>query len=1078
MTIVDIHEEVLNDEKILLCCFCKKFLTDPQLLKCLHSCCNLCFKKEQGGTTIECPLCKEETECSNATPNSFLASRLHVLDFVKGNYKCKRCGKDSGYSCNSCCEFLCYACIEDPSNDHLDHVVVPLDENTSVSDLAAVPWCMDHDQPYEYACKKCQQVKCATCADNCYDSHHQVQQLDTEADEYILQIKDEISSLNRLLSSLRETFTKRITPIDVLDDAYKAACNRLEENKRRIVEALDKIYTAAEDELHEIYESQRPKALYSTDYAKSFNDKSLQAIEYCDLISKTAEQSYVLMQRAPLTLRLISLVEETQHLQATFDDAENIKIKISANNDIEETMKLWIGLPTIFPGETWDESLPKKAHTDAQSGEIQNATTAYKSFQSSVACNDVILSEEGNLMLAALGEGLIEYTLNGEQLSQWRPGDEYAGTDLVWTIDSLEGNRIVAGLYPTKRMVILRLKDSRDREWLVDGSMDVLQCPPYSLSVHRSLGVAAFAECAHVDSERPPAGSVIALIELAANKCVWRKRLEYNIGCVAISDNTVVSASIEKLHFEDSLQKKEANDSYVIDGFSYSGQLLWRQGHHARVYDISTILGQETFYVASDSMVSAGSVHGGFMRKTNVGNSVQCLNEDFSLSVKRVSHIMLAAVALRNSKPVSVYIGVCISDKDSTGSVSENITSPTLAPSWSLARSASKRVTTKICPSVIEMEMKKIEAKVGSLTYYFGADRKFTVHLEDRTIAEKVSPDEVKRLIETALRKCMQSAFDIVVINTSAQCLFTSVGACMNVGGNAQRVGMYLQGNGAIYWFSVAHAYLQASLVDGEQSGRVLKTVAAIHRRDPSGMLHVEVPLTLPHPLPHELGAADILFVSNNLLTFSGNRLYHSLDVMGGQLPPNLYAEDRTRSERAQNLDSVYKKCTVCSSWFCNDGAHPTTSVLYSITGVSKFDLSWHDEEPVVWFDCSRLQNSIVFCFVGEKKGVAIGRVIHTGPINTFYLRHSEHSNHIYEMKNLLVIEQLGDANPDQGDSGGVWVESTNDGLMAVAITIGVHKNYTYLDRRNMCMTKDVWLAVLMRAALEAMHGVYVEGHA
>ncbi|XP_022791129.1 E3 ubiquitin-protein ligase TRIM71-like [Stylophora pistillata] len=174
-------------KKELECCVCQEQfdeVNEPKVLKCLHTFCKSCLEhwlRQQGGSRLRCPTCRQITECPNNNINS-LPSNLFYKQMVgiveayrgKGREDSPHCGnceqrRSLKFYCSDCNCFLCEECsmahkkLKVLRGHHVKEIGYFVSSDTQ--DYARkLSVCKEHEHQVRFYCQQCVTYICRDCA--------------------------------------------------------------------------------------------------------------------------------------------------------------------------------------------------------------------------------------------------------------------------------------------------------------------------------------------------------------------------------------------------------------------------------------------------------------------------------------------------------------------------------------------------------------------------------------------------------------------------------------------------------------------------------------------------------------------------------------------------------------------------------------------------------------------------------------------------------------------------------------------------------------------------------------------------
>lgn len=237
------------------------------------------------------------------------------------------------------------------------------------------------------------------------------------------------------------------------------------------------------------------------------------------------------------------------------------------------------------------------------------AGAACSSFEPQVDYNDIAVTADGRLLLAAKQRGLREYDGEGRELSCWLPAERRPNNrdEQVTVVDALDDGRAAAGVHYAHYVALLRrLPADADptssgfggggskmpSSWLEERRISALKSPPYQLSSHGGI-LLAVAECRWRDDMKQwwP-GPELLLANVCCGCELSRQRLDYNVQSLAVTARVVVTLSWGKVRLGD------GREQYIVDGHSHGGERLWRRQQDDEVWDVCSAPASQVLYLA------------------------------------------------------------------------------------------------------------------------------------------------------------------------------------------------------------------------------------------------------------------------------------------------------------------------------------------------------------------------------------------------------------------------------------------------------------------------------------------------
>ena len=172
-------------DDFLTCSMCKKPLSEPRSLHCLHNFCKACLGKyvdrlrgpDKKVETFPCPTCRSEfalnpdQDVANLPSSYFIKNMLEIMAIQRQAKvaRCSSCQEAAANRCMTCEMFMCEKC----SNYHAmwpimkDHDVLSVEELSNPEcqiKMKSKLYCPKHkDKILEYYCETCKELSCIHC---------------------------------------------------------------------------------------------------------------------------------------------------------------------------------------------------------------------------------------------------------------------------------------------------------------------------------------------------------------------------------------------------------------------------------------------------------------------------------------------------------------------------------------------------------------------------------------------------------------------------------------------------------------------------------------------------------------------------------------------------------------------------------------------------------------------------------------------------------------------------------------------------------------------------------------------------
>ena len=258
-----------TSEEEVECNVCRKYLTEPKLLSCLHCFCKEClmskFAEWSPESTVRCPTCNKET----AVPNNDLLL-LPTLNFLENIHVTAYKAKLRAITCDMCatspanakrfcrqCGYVCEQCeqVHKKCKGYEDHEIV--DNETLQGDIrryakvTTTPQkCKMHAKKLKYYCSTCQHLICRDCfniGDHREHKYENISESKTAQFETLktslkvleescqVRVTDGINSVERVKSDIDEQV--RLANEEI-EEAVSEAHRVLDERKSELLEQV------------------------------------------------------------------------------------------------------------------------------------------------------------------------------------------------------------------------------------------------------------------------------------------------------------------------------------------------------------------------------------------------------------------------------------------------------------------------------------------------------------------------------------------------------------------------------------------------------------------------------------------------------------------------------------------------------------------------------------------------------------------------------------------------------------------------------------------------------------------------
>lgn len=593
------------DDEILTCCLCRSIVRSPIQLACLHNCCSHCAinaEARDGTGRVTCGLCHNATEIKTAQENLFISGHLRSLNILKGCVKCDFCIADTKpdvtaqFWCHTCCKFFCDQCLPGHSKFNRNHETRTLEDLCCSSRAPTVSEhvCGLHGQAFDHLCWDCRTCKCLTCGKACIQAGHKLTICGPLTDEFVSKVKHHIGSLRDTLVQKSAILRNHRELFHNMNAARKESLALLQNNKKRVVDALEQVYESAKEDLNGIYDRLSSRAAELMRSADSLDKTVGYAVTYSGLLVECAGTTCLLQQYNILLMRMQSLLDELTHMPAPAVYSDVISVEHALPKDLDILLKTWIGLPKVEV--CIDSSLPQDTSLQDPATQVHSPMNVVENaslclgpssggFEVGYQCLDMAVTPDGCILLAAPDLGLLEFDSCGKKLACWVPvGQELEGRHEdgvgITTVAIVDNVVVAVGLSSADCVVLLsRSPASSDNRWLENRRICGLQCnftsqlPPWRIAACGD--VLAIASCASSGASLP--GPKLTIAALTDDQVMLRLNLDYDILSLTATKQCVITSS------DGRVKSNSETNSYVVDGYCHSGLRLWRIELGARV---------------------------------------------------------------------------------------------------------------------------------------------------------------------------------------------------------------------------------------------------------------------------------------------------------------------------------------------------------------------------------------------------------------------------------------------------------------------------------------------------------------
>lgn len=648
---------------LLSCIICKGIVEEPQLLLCLHSCCSRCagnVAREQGSSILLCPVCDLTTDFGSAKKrgNTFLADQVRRYTTLKDSGKCSICREEGSDEladgwCMQCQLSFCSTCLSGHNRFNRGHVSIDIEQVTSSSLMLHLPTtsCTLHRKQLEVLCYECKKAKCVDCGRQCELTGHTVHLLrGPKGEVFLADTRADIHRLQGLVQEKSKGLQQHKNLVKHIQQARELDLDRLRTKKKYIIDALSQSYDNAETVLKECYDQLNVSATQLQSIAEQLEKTVLYASQYVSSIVDSAHDVGLLDQHEVLLSRLTILSKQLDSFMP-IDVAELVVVDGHLPEDLDDVIASWMGvrvMATDAIGRCLADALSvrNQAGDDGLPSQISQLSCGpvWSIFQSPVQCCDMSVTPEGCLLLAALAQGLKEYSSSGAELSSWRPETAVDIDDGVVTVEALDSKQVVVGLSYTGLIVLLR-RGTPGNEWLEDKRIAAVKSPAMQLSVYGDL--IAVAQCRSDDFLVWTPGPHVSIVRLSSGMELYRDIREYDILSVTVTERGIITTSWGMVELED------GRNLFVVDSYSHRGDRLWRHESSELVWDVCTARAGQVLYLAlseSEAVTAVNGEDGQRLKDVIISGSIDGLRIPVGLSIGRGQRMVLALLSQDDEK--------------------------------------------------------------------------------------------------------------------------------------------------------------------------------------------------------------------------------------------------------------------------------------------------------------------------------------------------------------------------------------------------------------------------------------------
>lgn len=231
------------DREFLNCGICLSRYTNPKVLPCLHTFCQVCLSNyiPEESLSVSCPVCRQQSilpvDGVKALQTNFFIT--NVMDVVSQTEVCGICNEESCKPvsrCTDCDKYLCEKCIiPHREDDNLKtHVLVNVTAFTSSGDNEGPIslTCPNHEgNPLQFYCTGCETGVCQDCTSVEHIGHGIISVAEA--------VKEHKTTLHDLIKGARQQVPNIEASINQIEELIQSLVKHTEITESKITETFD-----------------------------------------------------------------------------------------------------------------------------------------------------------------------------------------------------------------------------------------------------------------------------------------------------------------------------------------------------------------------------------------------------------------------------------------------------------------------------------------------------------------------------------------------------------------------------------------------------------------------------------------------------------------------------------------------------------------------------------------------------------------------------------------------------------------------------------------------------------------------
>lgn len=256
-------------EQELTCAVCLSTFTEPKVLPCLHTFCQLCIEslvlsKTHDKNVVDCPTCREQYVLPEAPDTRSSVAKIRtnftlksLIELLESNTNVVRCGnlvddKPAVCRCMDCHVYLCQDCmgVHAKQKATRTHTLASLDEMKEEGKLVRpIQYCPEHEsEEIVLYCMTCRKAICRDCTLITH-SKHDYKFIKNMGDYFETRLKKAVSVLNEKEKEFNG-YSSHVKSVeaeldahyqisrDLIESTFGTYAKRIEACKRQLLEEL------------------------------------------------------------------------------------------------------------------------------------------------------------------------------------------------------------------------------------------------------------------------------------------------------------------------------------------------------------------------------------------------------------------------------------------------------------------------------------------------------------------------------------------------------------------------------------------------------------------------------------------------------------------------------------------------------------------------------------------------------------------------------------------------------------------------------------------------------------------------